>query len=75
MLAVTDSAHGEVQFQVPAGIAGKREIQAQFQEARLPRADEIVDNYEALAPPPVEAPTNPSTMSSAPAATDVFVTA
>jgi hypothetical protein len=58
VLATTDKPTGSVRFRVPDGIAGARLIEAQFQEAGLPRADETVGTYTAPGPAKPKRPIN-----------------
>lgn len=58
MLISTTRASGHLRFAIPNGVAGRREIQAQFQEAGLPRADAIAGSYTAPAAPTPKRPTN-----------------
>jgi hypothetical protein len=58
VLATTSAASGHARFRVPDGVAGTREIQAQFEEAGLPRADETVGHYTAPAAPVPKRPSH-----------------
>ncbi len=56
VLATTDKPDGQEQFTVPDGIAGERTIDADFQEAGVPRADDVAGHYQAPGPPVPERP-------------------
>jgi hypothetical protein len=57
LLISTTQASGHLRFAIPDGVAGRREIQAQVQEAGLPRTDIVAGSYDAPAAPTPRRPT------------------